>query len=642
MHDPKSGDARYTLDPDGRLLTEGLPSDWERRYHYEGGLLTRFEDLRNGKHARLTDLSYDADGQLKTKVEGSDEFTYSHDPAGQLVAVTNHDETVLQATYDPVGNRTSIRRDGVETRLTYDAADQLLSAVTGTERVDYRYDTSGRLVEQSDAATRRTTSYNAFGRPDTVTFTDGKVTQTRQHTYDGDNLLAVLTSTTKQEDADAPRTRTMRYRWSRTDPVAQILQQREDPGAGRNATCPNNDDGPDPDGEYRADANFVYGHGRVFADSPCGSGTFARDAFGSAIQTGDTWRWAQSSEYDVFGVPKPNDAEGSGTGQPPLDPRFGYRGELASGGTIYLRARSYDATVGRFTARDPLATEAGQTDVVSPYAYANNSPLNFADPRGEFPMPDDVLNIIAGLVPSLAAGQPCPEVENTPNPRRPKCFQGIQLMTRGGYDGKEWALNGAQAPLSEMWYARPSQGEKAAQAFAINELSERRDGAFWAFWDMFDYGLNINVDWEVGPKSGGFQQRSDGIWIMPTNTFRLDLVTDEKDIYEVKRWDNGKGRDIVTKELAEYHTLEKEWNIVWEDSIELRDWADGFEVSYSDGFLGLFNRKETDVLVWGTSDAGHLYFDEAELADEGARAKMKAKTGSGRNKGGYWRVPRRR
>jgi RHS repeat-associated protein len=62
-----------------------------------------------------------------------------------------------------------------------------------------------------------------------------------------------------------------------------------------------------------------------------------------------------------------------------------YRGELALGSSIYLRARSYDAHLGRFTTRDPVNEGVPQVAAaVSPYAYASNDPVNRTDPLGLF------------------------------------------------------------------------------------------------------------------------------------------------------------------------------------------------------------------------------------------------------------------
>lgn len=61
---------------------------------------------------------------------------------------------------------------------------------------------------------------------------------------------------------------------------------------------------------------------------------------------------------------------------------------------IYLRARCYDAALGRFTTRDPAAVPVVPGQAVNPYVYASNDPLNVADPRGEWPSIPFVSSVI--------------------------------------------------------------------------------------------------------------------------------------------------------------------------------------------------------------------------------------------------------
>lgn len=58
---------------------------------------------------------------------------------------------------------------------------------------------------------------------------------------------------------------------------------------------------------------------------------------------------------------------------------FGYSGEYcdAETGLIYLRARYYDPSSGRFISEDPIR------DGVNWYAYCAGDPVNFVDPSGE-------------------------------------------------------------------------------------------------------------------------------------------------------------------------------------------------------------------------------------------------------------------
>ncbi|MEU6972940.1 RHS repeat-associated core domain-containing protein [Kitasatospora aureofaciens] len=70
---------------------------------------------------------------------------------------------------------------------------------------------------------------------------------------------------------------------------------------------------------------------------------------------------------------------------------FGFTGqynEPGLNGKQYLRAREYDPSLGRFTARDPLATSPGSPSP-SAYTYAAGAPTIYTDPTGMSPEDDD-------------------------------------------------------------------------------------------------------------------------------------------------------------------------------------------------------------------------------------------------------------
>ncbi|MCA2216599.1 DUF6531 domain-containing protein [Jidongwangia harbinensis] len=623
--DSAPGNARFTLDPDGRLLTEKLPEQWERRYRYNGGLLVRFEELRSGRHHRDVRLTRDSDGLVTAQADGDDVVEYRYDAADQLTAVRDDSGEILRAGYDEVGNRTSIERKGVPTRLSYDAADQLVRTETGDHRVDHRYDDAGRLIEQSDGRQRQTIAYDGFGLPAVSTYTEGRQTETRRATYNGDNLLVRLdTSARDSALRETSPTAAVRYRWSLTDDVPEILEQRTEGGHSAAAAA---------SGGCGAEADFVYGYDRVMATNRCGAAVFAQDVFGSTVRTDETAAWARAGGYDAFGQPAGGDHDPFASGGRFEQPTFGYRGELVLGSSVYLRARVYDTTTGRFTARDPLSTQLGQTDVVSPYAYANNSPLDYVDPTGEIAV--GIGSIIGSLVPALLAalsgGWDCPDPGNSVD-SHVKCFQGIPFKTRGEYDGKEWALNGAVGPLSELWFNQKQ--EYAARAFVVNYFSNKMN-SFWEEawdWDWNDFGVNPHVDWEVRLRENGFQRGPEGpngafIWAQP---MKIDLVIKERYIYEVKRWENGKWVQRVREQLDEYTAAGAQWGVTWELGTELQDWADGFEAFQR---KGLFGREEANVVIWGDAP-GHVYFDEEKNVGDDERAKIKAKKKGGKGKSG--------
>jgi RHS repeat-associated protein len=86
----------------------------------------------------------------------------------------------------------------------------------------------------------------------------------------------------------------------------------------------------------------------------------------------------QTYRTDAFGAPTAT--QGSST-QP-----FGFTGEQAdSTGLVYLRARMYDPTIGRFVQRDPLTGSIPSPGTLNRYTYVINNPALFVDHSGLSP-----------------------------------------------------------------------------------------------------------------------------------------------------------------------------------------------------------------------------------------------------------------
>jgi RHS repeat-associated protein len=382
LHDPRAGDAAYALDPDGRLLTEQLPGRLARRYHYEAGLLRRFLTIRDGHPIAETTFTHDPDGRIASLRQRDEVTEYRYDAAGQLVSAIRpgapaHAQTHF--TYDTVGNRTLTRHGDVETHCRYDAASQLAAAETRGSRSEFRYDSSGRLTEEVTGQQRRLLEYDGFGRLAVVTHHGAGRSERTEITYNGNGLISSLVRSAADERHLDDKRASVRYLWSAGDQVPQILSQHAEPAI----------DDAEHDRPGPLDADFAYGYGRTFASWKDGAAVFDTDAFGSALRDHDTGPWALAPGYDAFGTPIGADSAGrspAADDEPEL-PKFGYRGELARGPMVYLRARSYDSRLGRFTSPDPLLVPVKPGQPANPYSYAGNDPLNSTDPSGLRPLP---------------------------------------------------------------------------------------------------------------------------------------------------------------------------------------------------------------------------------------------------------------
>src|SRR5262245_57822048 len=102
---------------------------------------------------------------------------------------------------------------------------------------------------------------------------------------------------------------------------------------------------------------------------------YATDGLGSVRQTlSDSGAALGSVNYDPWGTVESGSV-----------PTFGFTGELhdSAAGLVYLRARWYHATQGRFGSRDPFAGFSERPYSLHQYQYADANPVLLADPSGK-------------------------------------------------------------------------------------------------------------------------------------------------------------------------------------------------------------------------------------------------------------------
>jgi RHS repeat-associated protein len=267
-------------------------------------------------------------------------------------------------TYDDAGNRLTAPSN----TFTYTANGQLTGCTTGCGTVVYdtagrmsslngwtlSYDSEGRLLAASSAAGTVAYVFDGEGHRTSIAETPtGSSTTTTSFRYQGDAIV--------EESVGGTVTR------------SYIV---DDAGTIRKITIPVGQTGA---GTYLATWN---GHG---------------DALGLWLQNANgNLTLANSYTYSTWGVPTTAVASGTDLGF-----RFLYVG--ASGvqrdnsfgtlGLTYMHARTYSATLGRFTQPDPSGADANL------YGYAEDSPITKSDPTGNVCQ----VAIAGGLMALLAA-----------------------------------------------------------------------------------------------------------------------------------------------------------------------------------------------------------------------------------------------
>jgi RHS repeat-associated protein len=169
-------------------------------------------------------------------------------------------------------------------------------------------------------------------------------------------------------DADGNRIRTVvngteitNYLVDKNSPLSQVLLET--------------------DGQGAVMASYVYGSDLISMQRPDqGTRYYHYDGQMSTRQLSDaTGAVSDSYIYDAFGNLMATTGDTTN--------RMMYSGEEYDPNlrTYYLRARYYDTTVGRFTARDPFhGTSAEDPMALNRYLYVHSDPINNSDPTGLF------------------------------------------------------------------------------------------------------------------------------------------------------------------------------------------------------------------------------------------------------------------
>jgi len=257
-------------------------------------------------------------------------ISYTYDPLNRLTGAYYSTGERYAYAYDAVGNRTAMTTTLGATSVTtytYDAANRL----TKVGNVVYTWDARGNLTNDGVF----TYTYSAAGRMVRAQ----SITATLVYTYNHSGLRVAQS---------VPSGKSVAYAWDWVTGVPELLSD--------------------------GDTLYLVGHETLgqFADSAWTY--YLPDALGSVRQATDgVGAVVSSREWTPYGV----EIGGAQAG-------LGYTGEWFDGdvGLLYLRARWYDGTTGRFTQKDPIAGLLSWGESYNAYGYAEQNSINRVDPSG--------------------------------------------------------------------------------------------------------------------------------------------------------------------------------------------------------------------------------------------------------------------
>ena len=324
--------------------------------------------LKNGQKAEEVSTVMDKNGKSTKKTAA-----YTYDMLGRITRETKTGREDISYTYDANNNRKQMTIGNKTTAYQYNKNDELLrtdTLHTDTEKNDvviYKNDKNGNqlaTVNRSEIpAEAKDTSYIDVD----VTLGDNQLNDNVVNHYNALNQLTeTLTKNYKVSftyDAEGLRTgKTVNgektvYVWDGD----QVVMELSKGGA--------------------VQKRYIRGNDLVYADK--GENTektyYVTDMHGNVVQLLDeSGNVTKTYEYDSFG----NEVKPEKKDENP----YRYCGEYYDKETkeVYLRARYYEPSVGRFITRDTYTGESDEPLSLHLYTYCENDGVNAWDPSGHY------------------------------------------------------------------------------------------------------------------------------------------------------------------------------------------------------------------------------------------------------------------
>ncbi|MBW7473875.1 hypothetical protein K0T92_03890 [Paenibacillus oenotherae] len=393
----------------------------ENQYDPSTRLLTQTRTSEN----ETLDFSYDKWQRMRTQQVVGRTYTFSYDAYDRLEGILFPDQKKQVYTYDSLNRIQTVQYPGMETvNYTYTTADneyEYKRSFNGSSRQSVTRNAFDELIETLHSKNNVTSysetfTHDGFSNMTGITKLDGSESEQSSFTYDLLNRIQweETPEGTSEYQYDGKGSRVIN---KTTQPprlsmgernltynAMDMLSRFEQTDTGTDASYTYYGDG------LRATKNvngtltrYVYVEGQAIEELDGSGNVKARNIWGNEL----LWRQdklANKSGYYWYNghgdVIRITDASGTEINRYAYDiwgnvtekvegmsNPFRYTGEIQDdeSGYIYLRARYYDPTVGRFTNEDTYEGENDDPLSQNLYTYVNNNPLKYTDPTGNLP-----------------------------------------------------------------------------------------------------------------------------------------------------------------------------------------------------------------------------------------------------------------
>ncbi len=364
--------ATYTYDTNGNRQTLTYDNSNSTTYTYnDANRLTNITNKKGTTKQTEYNYTYYLNGNQASKTDNNGTTTYQYDGLGRLTAVTEPNSITTTYTFDDNSNRkTKTTTEGTTIAYTYDKNNRLLTetkVIEGTTENEiavtlYEYDNNGNQVKKitdTKAYENQSESFDVYvaGKTENSIITSNE--------YDGYNQLTKTT--------DNSQTITYKYNGdglrTRKTTNGNITNHIWD---GSNIVI-------ETDGAGNITNKYLRGINLIASDIEGTTNYYLYNGHGDVVQLTQTnGTITKNYDYDAFGIEKDID-------QNDTNP-YRYCGEYydTETGTIYLRARYYNPSVGRFISEDSYWGKIVDPLSLNLYTYCVNNPLRFLDPTGHY------------------------------------------------------------------------------------------------------------------------------------------------------------------------------------------------------------------------------------------------------------------